>query len=106
LIYRLPDGDLERFIDEDIPYGDLTTYLLVAQAGVGIVQIEKMSPQELSLLIRQIRQIAPAMGVSAAGGINETNVADYAATGVDILVFSSEYFGKPTDIDVRIVPKT
>jgi len=79
--------------------------LRVAQAGVGILQIDKMSPQELSLLIRQIRQIAPAMEVSAAGGINETNVADYAATGVDILVLSSVYFGKPADIDVRICPK-
>ena len=79
--------------------------LRVAQAGVGILQIDKMSPQELSPLIRQIRQIAPAMEVSAAGGINETNVADYAATGVDIIVLSSVYFGKPADIDVRICPK-
>jgi len=27
----LPDGEIERFIDEDLPYGDLTTHLL----GIG-----------------------------------------------------------------------
>jgi len=44
--------------------------------------------------------------LSAAGGINEQNAAEYAATGVDILVLSSVYFGKPSDIRVTISPVT
>lgn len=79
--------------------------LRIVQAGVDIVQIDKMSPQELSLLIREIRRIAPTVKVSAAGGIHEANVAEYAAAGADIIVLSSVYFGKPADIGVRILPK-
>ena len=79
--------------------------LRIVQAGVDIVQVDKMSPQELSPLIREIRQIAPTVKVSAAGGINEANVAEYAATGVDIIILSSVYFGKPADIGVRMLPK-
>ena len=43
--------------------------------------------------------------ISAAGGIHESNVAEYAAPGADIIVLSSAYFGKPVDIGVRIFPK-
>ena len=31
MIYRLPDADIGRFIDEDVPYGDLTTFI----SGIG-----------------------------------------------------------------------
>ena len=31
MITCLPDSDIERFIEEDVPYGDLTTHLL----GIG-----------------------------------------------------------------------
>ncbi|MFZ4524415.1 MAG: hypothetical protein ACOYOE_02425 [Chlorobium sp.] len=27
MLYRLADIDIERFIEEDVPYGDLTTLL-------------------------------------------------------------------------------
>ena len=50
-------------------------------AGGSVVQIDMMSPQEFSSLIRGIRQIAPSVKVSEAAGINEANVAYYAATG-------------------------
>jgi molybdenum transport protein len=39
--------------------------------------------------------------ISAAGGIDADNAADYAATGVDVLVTSWVYFGKPEDIKMR-----
>jgi molybdenum transport protein len=31
MLYQLSDADIERFIEEDLPYGDLTTLLL----GIG-----------------------------------------------------------------------
>ena len=31
MLHCLPDGEIDRFIDEDVPYGDLTTSLL----GIG-----------------------------------------------------------------------
>uniref|UniRef100_Q3ATJ0 Putative pyrophosphorylase ModD n=1 Tax=Chlorobium chlorochromatii (strain CaD3) TaxID=340177 RepID=Q3ATJ0_CHLCH len=74
--------------------------LRIAAAGADVVQLDKLPPAELQPLITKLRVIAPTITISAAGGINAQNAADYAATGVDILVLSSPYFGKPADIKV------
>jgi molybdenum transport protein len=76
----------------------------IARNGVDVVQVDKMSPDELSVLTGQVRAINPAVKISAAGGINEANVTEYAAAGVDIIVLSSVYFGKPADMGVSMVP--
>ena len=78
--------------------------LKIAAAEVDVVQIDKLPPDELSTLVKQIRLSRPGITISAAGGINAENVAVYAETGVDILVLSSVYFGKPADIGVIIHP--
>ncbi|HEX2964560.1 MAG TPA: ModD protein [Syntrophorhabdaceae bacterium] len=78
--------------------------LLIAQGGVDVVQIDKMKPDELAALVKEIRSVNPDVKISAAGGINESNTSLYAATGVDIIVLSSVYFGKPSDVKVRIIP--
>ena len=38
--------------------------------------------------------------ILAAGGVNGDNAAAYAATGVDVLVTTWPYFGRPADIKV------
>ncbi|BBA71364.1 ModD protein [Geobacter sulfurreducens] len=76
----------------------------VAAAGPDVLQIDKVAPADLSALVPQLRKLAPMTRISAAGGINESNAAVYAATGVDILVLSSAYFGRPADIGVRLEP--
>lgn len=78
--------------------------LKAAIAGVDVVQTDKISPAELALLVPEIRKEAPSVKISAAGGINKSNAADYAESGVDIIVLSSVYFGKPSDIGVTIYP--
>lgn len=78
--------------------------IMAAKAGVDIIQIDKMPPSDLKELVSRIRTIDPAAKIAAAGGINETNAADYAETGADILVLSSVYSGKQSDIGVRIFP--
>ena len=78
--------------------------LAIARAGVDLVQLDKLAPAELAALVGEIRVIAPGIKVSAAGGINEANVAEYAGCGVDIIVLSSVYFGKPADIGARMLP--
>ena len=50
--------------------------LRVVQAGVDVVQTDKVPPLELFSLVQEIRRIAPRVKVSAAGGINEANVAE------------------------------
>ena len=76
----------------------------VAAAGVDILQIDKLPPDELALLVPRLREVAPALLIAAAGGINQTNVAEYARTGVAILVTSAMYAARPADVGVVIEP--
>ncbi len=76
----------------------------IALTGVDVIQVDKLPVEQLQQLVREIRGINPVVKISAAGGINEQNAAAYAATGVDILVLSSVYFGKPADIQAVITP--
>ncbi len=78
--------------------------ITAAKAGVDIIQIDKMPSPDLKEVIKKVRTVNPTVKIAAAGGITETNAADYAATGADILVLSSVYAGKPSDIGVRIFP--
>ena len=78
--------------------------LLVAHSGADIVQLDKITPAELVETVTAIRTANPNILISAAGGITEANAAKYAATGIDIIVLSSVYFGKPSDIGVSIQP--
>lgn len=73
------------------------------RAGVDVLQLDKLSPDTLAPLVGTVRAIDQRIRISAAGGINADNAAAYAATGVDILVLSSVYFGKPADIGVTII---
>ena len=78
--------------------------LLIARSGADIVQLDKIVPAELAETVTAIRAANPGILISAAGGINEDNVAEYAASGIDIIVLSSVYFGKPADIGASIQP--
>jgi molybdenum transport protein len=80
--------------------------LAIAAAGVDVVQLDKFRPDALSGLVQQLHNVAPGVKISAAGGINGENASAYAATGVDMLVLSSVYFGKPSDIAVSITSIT
>jgi molybdenum transport protein len=77
----------------------------IAKAGADVVQVDKMSIAALSKLVLDIRDACPGVTISAAGGINSDNAAAYAATGIDIIVLSSVYFGKPSDISAAINQK-
>lgn len=76
----------------------------IALTGVDVIQVDKLPVEQLKQLVSEIRAINGSVKLSAAGGINEQNAAAYAATGVDILVLSSVYFGKPADIGAMITP--
>jgi molybdenum transport protein len=78
--------------------------MLIARSGADVVQLDKIVPAALAETVTTIRTINPHILISAAGGINESNAAEYAATGIDIIVLSSVYFGKPSDIGVSILP--
>ncbi len=79
--------------------------LRVAATGIDILQIDKLPPEELAVLVPRLRDAAPALLIAAAGGINQTNVAAYARTGVAILVTSAMYAARPADVGVVIEPR-
>lgn len=81
---------------------DLAGARAAAAAGADIVQVDKLSPEELAELVRVLRAEWPAVVIAAAGGVNQSNARAYAGTGVDLLVTSCMYWGKPADVAVRM----
>lgn len=76
--------------------------ILMAESGVDVLQIDKLPVDYLTEIVAKIRSINPDIGLIATGGINVNNIEVYAATGVDAVVTTSLYFGKPSDISVKI----
>ncbi len=74
-----------------------------ARLGADILQCEKMSLEELKECVIVLKKEFPSLILSATGGVNDTNVAEIASTGVDCIVTSSPYHAKPADI--RVVMK-
>nr|WP_320048910.1 ModD protein [uncultured Desulfuromonas sp.] len=74
----------------------------VAARGADSVQIDKCSAAELKEMVVALKGDFPDLLVIAAGGINSENVRAYAASGVDLLVTSWMYFGKPADISAQM----
>ncbi len=81
---------------------DESAALAAALAGADVVQVDKLGAEELHRLVQTLRAAAPNTTIAAAGGITQENVEAYAATGVDLLVTSSMYWGKPADIAVSM----
>lgn len=75
---------------------------ILVDAGVDGVQFDKVQPDELAVLVPELRAINPYVTLVAAGGINPGNAADYASTGVDALVTTSLFTAKPLDMSVRM----
>jgi len=64
-----------------------------------IIQLDQFSPAA----VREAVDIAEGRClISAAGGITADNAADYAAAGAGLLVTSSPYYAKPSDVKVQI----
>lgn len=80
----------------------LKSALAFVRAGVDFIQLDKLSPEEVTLISREAKAINPAVVLVAAGNINLTNAEAYAASGADVLVTSSLYFGPPADIKAEI----
>lgn len=81
---------------------DVAAALQAAAAGADIIQVDKMEPEELGRVVRSVREAAPDVVIAAAGGVNQSNARAYAACGIDLLVTSAMYWGKPADIAVRM----
>ena len=76
--------------------------LRMASAGADSIQCERFTCAELAETVRAVKQLDSRICVLAAGGVTAENAAEYAKTGVDVLVTTWVYFGKPMDIKMRV----
>jgi len=76
--------------------------LLLIESGVDGLQFDKIPADDLKLLVDQIRRINPNITLLGAGGINGGNIEEYARTGINAIVTTAMYFGKPSDIGVKM----
>ena len=76
--------------------------LLLARAGIDSIQCERFTCADLEETVRGVKAVNAAVQVLAAGGVTGENAAAVAATGVDVLVTTWAYFGKPADIKMVV----
>ena len=75
---------------------------VLARAGVDGIQFDKVPPEELAPLVRELREIDPRLALIAAGGVNPQNAGAYAACDVDGLATTAPFSAKPLDMSVRM----
>jgi molybdenum transport protein len=105
LIERLPEmrrGACEKKIIVETASAEEAERLCAA--GADGIQFDKLPAPELRRAAEALRRAFPHVTLLAAGGVNEKNVAEYAASGVDGIVTTSLYSAAPADIGVRIAP--
>ena len=66
------------------------------EAGFDIIQLEKMTPDEVASIKDRAALLA------AAGGITPANAGDYVRAGAGLIVSSWPYAAKPADVAVTI----
>lgn len=79
---------------------------LAIEASPDWVQLDKFTPAQISTCIHKIKIQGIKTQIAAAGGINIDNIAQFAATGVPLIVTSAAYYSKPADIQVVLEPWT
>lgn len=78
--------------------------LAILPARPDIIQLDKFSPAQISALLPQAKAYVPFCHLAATGGVTTANIAEYAATGIDLVITSAPYYSQPADIKVRLFP--
>jgi molybdenum transport protein len=76
--------------------------ILLAKAGAEIVQVDKLTPEQVAAVSRELSGLSPRPLLAAAGGINASNAGSYAGAGADLLVTSAPYYAPPRDVKAEI----
>ena len=102
-------GDLIALLHRECPerkvvveVNSLAEAVEAARAKADVVQLEKFAPAAVAQVVAEIGGLCV---VAAAGGINAANAAQYAASGVRVLVTSSPYWAPPSDVAVTITAR-
>nr|WP_321266401.1 ModD protein [uncultured Sulfurimonas sp.] len=96
---KLKSEFLEKKITVEVD--DFTQASYFASLGADILQCEKMDFDTLKKCV-SLKEKYPYLLLSATGGVNESNIVEYAKCEVDFIVTSSPYHAKPLDIKVNI----
>lgn len=78
--------------------------MMLCGTPIDVIQLEGLTPEEITKLTEEIRINNPLVKIGAAGGINLENIEAYAATGVDIIITSFPNHCKPAEFRVEIDP--
>lgn len=77
--------------------------IALCENGIDGIQFDKVPYDELKKHVDKLRNINPSIVILASGGINESNIEEYAKTGANSIVTTSVYHAKPIDIGCKIV---
>ena len=91
----------EKKIFVECAEADAAEYLA---AGADGIQLDKLSPKQAAHTIARLRAQFPHATLTIAGGINDTNCQEYAASGADGLVTSAPLYAPPLDMGVSMTP--
>lgn len=82
---------------------ELDDVLEAVQSGVDIVMLDNFSPRQAREAVQMLekKQLRAGVLIEASGGINEQNILEYAATGVDI-VSLGEITHSPRALDLSL----
>ncbi len=73
------------------------------EAGADIVMLDNQTPGETQKLVEMARQLNPNVLLESSGGINLSNVREYAETGVDLVSIGAlTHSARAMDISFKI----
>lgn len=81
---------------------DLDQAIKLCRNGIDGLQFDKVPYNELKEYVNILKAINPSIVILASGGINESNIEEYAKVGANAIVTTSVYHAKPIDIGCKI----
>lgn len=96
----LRDRERERRLTVEVT--SIEQALGFAKAGAEALQLERFSPGAIAQCRAELEALQLRPLLLAAGGVTESNAADYARAGADVLVSSAPYQALPADVQVVV----
>lgn len=95
----------EAKIEIEINKENLKLLPIAVKAGVDQIMLDNFSPGEIRTILSELSALSPERlqtKFEASGGINQSNIVDYAKTGVDF-ISTSISFTKANNIDLSMM---
>ena len=77
----------QKYKKIEVEVENLNDAIIVAREGVEIIMLDNMRPPQIKKIIKKLEQfnLRKNVKIEASGGINHSNVVQYARSGVDII---------------------